>query len=116
MTRVRPDSPQFGRVHRLDRRLDAELVARLVAEYEAGIPTTQLARDCQLAKGSVLKLLHDSGATVRRRKLTVEQIEAATRLYQSGRSFTEIGEELEVGRSTIWRMLKDRGVHFPKGH
>jgi hypothetical protein len=57
------------RIHKLDTRVDVELIARLVAEYEAGTPSTQIMRMFQLGKASVLKLLREAGAEIRRQGL-----------------------------------------------
>lgn len=54
------------RRYKLDQRLDAETVARLVADYESGASSRQLALDYDLGKGSVLKLLQEAGVAVRR--------------------------------------------------
>lgn len=58
------------RVHAIERRLEASVVEQLVQDYEAGVPPTQLAQRYGMGKGSVLKLLRDNGATVRRQGLS----------------------------------------------
>jgi hypothetical protein len=47
-------------------------VARLVADYESGVRSTKLMKDYGLSKGSVLKVLRESGAALRRQGLTPE--------------------------------------------
>jgi hypothetical protein len=46
--------------HKLIQRLDADIAERLVADYNAGVPTTQLTKKYELGKGSVLRLLSDA--------------------------------------------------------
>ena len=53
---------------KLDQRLDASVPAQVVADYEAGIPTTQLTVRYGLSKASVLRLLHEAGVHMRQRQ------------------------------------------------
>jgi hypothetical protein len=57
-----PREPQ-----RVDRRLGAAMMERIVAEYVAGTPTTALARTYGIGKGTVLRLIQERGVTVRKR-------------------------------------------------
>lgn len=94
--RTNPDEPPTPAPERykLDQRLDAETIAQLVADYEAGASSAQLGRDYGMSKTSVLRLLHEAGATIRRQGLTPEQIEQAILLYAAGLSLVQVGAEL----------------------
>ena len=52
---------------RVDRRLGPDLIKRIVSEYAGGISTTRLARRYGIGKGTLLRLIRDSGVTIRRR-------------------------------------------------
>lgn len=60
----RERAPRGGQRFKLDQRLDPEIVARLVADYEAGVPTTQLTSRYRLGKSSVLRLLAEAGVVI----------------------------------------------------
>jgi len=101
-----PPPPRY----KLDQRLDAETIAQLVADYEAGASSIQLGREYGMSKTSVLRLLHEAGATIRRQGLTPEQIEQAISLYAGGLSLVQVGAELNADRTTIWLALKASGM------
>lgn len=83
----------------------------MVADYEAGMSTTQLTGEYGLRKASVLRLLHEAGTDMRRRQpFSERQVDEAARLYASGLSVAAIGLRLEAHPSTVWRTLKARGV------
>jgi hypothetical protein len=52
---------------RVSRRLGPDLIGRIVGEYAAGASTTALARRYGFGKGTLLRLISESGVTVRRR-------------------------------------------------
>ncbi len=90
------------------RRLGAEGVARLIAAYEAGTPTTQLTRDFGIAKGSVLRLLEQNGVAMRQQPIPVELIPKAAELYNEGLSLTAVSDRLGVNRSTLFHAQESR--------
>lgn len=106
---VEPPTPAPPR-YKLDQRLDAETIAQLVADYEAGSSSTKLGRQYGISKTSVLRLLHEAGATIRRQGLTPEQIEHAISLYAHGLSLVQVGAELNADRTTIWLALRASGM------
>lgn len=107
---VRPDETVPRTRFRLDQRLDPEAAAELVSAYEAGLSSHKLARQYNLSKTSVLKLLREPGVDVRYQGLTPDQIEQAARLYVGGLSLAQVGTQLGADRTTIWLALKKRGV------
>ena len=74
--------PHAAVVRSLHFRLSKEQRAALVDGYAAGVPTTQLANDYGLAKGTVLRLLEEAGVSMRRQGLSDEMAERAKLLYE----------------------------------
>lgn len=105
------------RVHKLDARIDGELAAHLVAEYEAGTPSTHLTAMFGLAKGSVLKVLREAGVERRLPRMSQAEIHKARRLYESGLSLVEVSKRLgRPGHSTVYQALKRAGVRMRDSH
>lgn len=104
--------PRCGTRFKLEHRLDPEMVARLVADYEAGVPTTQLTSRYSLGKSSVLRLLAEAGVVMRKRPMTPEQVDEAVALYEGGLAYRQVAERIELDRTTVWLALKARGVVF----
>ena len=73
----------------------------LLAEYEAGTPTTQLAVIFYLSKGAVLMLLHEAGISMRRQPLTAQELADARRLDESGLSLVAVGERIGRHHTTV---------------
>lgn len=97
--------------HALRRRLTEADRARIIAAYEAGSSTNKLANEWQLAKGSILNILRDSGTTIRQqRRLTSDEIDHAITSYHNGESLERIGKRLGVAHTTIRTTLQRRGI------
>lgn len=101
-----------GTRFKLEQRLDPETVARLVADYEAGVPTTQLTSQYRLGKSSVLRLLAEAGVVMRKQPMTPEQIDKAVALYEGGLAHRQVAAQLGLDRTTVWQALKAHGVVF----
>jgi hypothetical protein len=50
---------------RVGQRLGTELIGQIMDEYATGTPTTQLALRYRIGKGTLLRLLHEHGITIR---------------------------------------------------
>ena len=98
------------RVHRVSQRLSAETVAALVADYRAGVSSTELQAKYSLSKGSVLRLLGDSGVEMRRRGLTDSQLEAVLARYRAGLTIREVAAELELPKTSVQNALERSGL------
>jgi hypothetical protein len=97
--------------HKLQQRADRiQLAAHVVADYQAGIPTTQLTVKYDLGKSSVLRFLREAGVVMRQRSLTETEVTEAIRLYAAGLSVAAVGGALNLNPSTIWRTLTACGV------
>lgn len=101
---------------KLDQRLKSEIVAEIVARYEAGEPSTAIANLFDLSKGSVIRLLRDAGVTIRNQGMTDDQIAEAGQLYGAGLSLAKIGVKFGVDHGTVWRALKKRDVKMRDTH
>lgn len=95
---------------KLDQRLEAWVPAQVIADYEAGLPTTQLTGKYGLSKASVLRLLHEAEAEMRRQPFSEQDVDEATRLYASGLSVAAVGLRLGAHPSKVWRALRAQGV------
>lgn len=102
--------PVRNRVHKLEQRLAPEVIAQLVAEYEAGTPTTKLTEQFGLSKGAVLKLLHEAGASMRQQALSERELAEARLLYESGLSLVAVGERVSRHHTTVHLALRRAGV------
>lgn len=98
------------RVHAIERRLEASVVEKLVQDYEAGVPTTQLTKKYDIGKGTVLKLLRDHDVRVRRQGLSPAEIAEAIDLYTAGWSFAKIEAKFGHAHTLIREALLVAGV------
>lgn len=104
------------RVHKLDHRIDGELVARVMAEYEAGMPAAEIGALFALGKNSVLKVLREAGIEIRLPRMTEAEVGRAIALYQGGLSLVEVGRRLDRGHSTVYKALRRRGIAMRDSH
>jgi hypothetical protein len=104
-----------GVVRSLHFRFTIEQRAALVADYETGLPTTELTTRYGLAKGTVLRMLEEAGVAMRRQGLTEEIAEQARLLYESGLSVAAVGERLGQAPTSRARALRRIGVTLRSG-
>jgi hypothetical protein len=112
--RQRATPPAAGK--RAKDRLGPEGVAQLVADYQAGIPTTQLMKLYGLGKGAVLRLLEANDVPRRRQGLTAGQAHEAVLLYQQGWSSLKIGQHFGKDHGVVLRALKRAGIERRDSH
>lgn len=98
------------RVHKVDLRLDPEIILRLVADYGDGTPTTVLTQRYTLGKGTVLKLLRERGVAIRRQGFPPHQVTEAGQLYQSGLSLARLGARYGRSPTVVRKALLDAGI------
>jgi hypothetical protein len=92
--------------------LQRDVITQLVADYQAGVETTELTERYQLGKGTVLKLLREHGVAMRRQGLSPDEIDEAVGLYAAGWSLAKIGERLGRAHTVIRKALLDQGMHL----
>jgi hypothetical protein len=66
-------------IHDVHRRLGSDVIAHLIADYEAGQPATALMDTYGLGEGTVLRLLREQGVEIRHQSLTPDQLAEAVR-------------------------------------
>ncbi|MGW0249870.1 helix-turn-helix domain-containing protein [Nocardia goodfellowii] len=107
---VRSHSPT-ARPHALRHRLTNDDKAAILADYQAGASTKQLAAKYRLGKGTIFAILHTGGAAIReQRRLTDADIDYAINRYQQGESLARIGNHLGVAHTTIRTALQRRRI------
>jgi hypothetical protein len=106
----RLEDPQIGRIHRLDVRLGAAVLVQLVTDYEYGASTAELQQRFGLSKGSILSILHASGARVRRQPLGDDDMTRIVELYESGLSIRQVAAQLAIPKTTVQNTLARTSV------
>ncbi|MFI1916113.1 hypothetical protein [Nocardia sp. NPDC020380] len=113
----RKPSTDTAQVHALARRLTDTDRTKIIAAYEAGASANQLATEYQLAKGSILDILHTGDAAIRRqRRLSSQEIDQAVIDYQDGQSLARVADRFNVRATTIRAALERRGVPRRDSH
>lgn len=98
------------RPQRLDRRLIEQTIRSIVAAYEAGATSRQLAAEYDIARSSLITLLRRRGVSVRHRRLTAEEMTEMIRLYESGLSQVAIADMFGRHTSVVWHVLERAGL------
>ena len=97
---------------KVSQRVGPDLIAQIIARYEAGEPSTALAAAFRISKGSVIRLLREADIAIRKQGLSRGQVGEAIRLYESGQSLAKIGTQFGVDPTTVHRQLLKRGVRM----
>jgi DNA-directed RNA polymerase specialized sigma24 family protein len=100
------ESRESQRERRVGKRLKAEAIEHLVAEYVAGTTAAELGRRHGLAKSSVLRLVRQAGERVRHQRLSQSETARLVELYQAGLSQKDIAERLGKSPSAVWHCLR----------
>jgi uncharacterized protein (DUF433 family) len=103
------------RPHALSRRLTPVAVAALLADYQAGASSLELARRYGVGKASVLALLDRHNVPRRHQPMTQQQV-ARPSLYESGLSVAAVSNKLGVPARTVHRTLQRAGVQMRDTH
>jgi hypothetical protein len=98
------------RIHNAQKRLGPEVVAQLIADYQAGAPSTALMQTYGIGKGTVLKILEDHGVSRRNQPLADDEREEAIQLYLAGWSMAKVGRHYGRAHTVIRDMLRRHGV------
>jgi transposase-like protein len=86
---------------RVNRRLSKAEFAQLVADYQAGTSTRNLASTYGISKASVTKVLTQHGVQRRFQGLSPVQSAEAARLYKAGGSVVQVAESLGRSPSSV---------------
>jgi len=99
-----------GAAPRRSRPLKPAEVDALVAGYEAGETTKELAAEYGIHRVTVSSHLRRAGIPLRRSGLNAAQIAEAADLYRAGYSSERIAERFGVNADTVIRALRRAGV------
>jgi transposase len=108
--RLRRRSGRHRGERRISKRLEAEAIERLVAEYAGGTTAADLDQRYGLAKSSVLRLVRQAGERVRRPRLSVTEAARVGQLYEAGLRQKDIAERLGRSPSAVWHCLHRLGL------
>jgi DNA-binding CsgD family transcriptional regulator len=106
----RDTSAQKRKPKQVQRRLRPAEIAELIAAYEAGASSYELAKQFRIHRHTVTQLLERQGVPRRYQSLTSEQVARATSLYESGLSLSAVGQELSCDPATVSQALRAAGV------
>lgn len=109
-TTVEPGPLARPRVHNAQKRLGPDKVAQLIADYQAGEPSTALTQRYHLGKGTVLKILKDHGITMRRQGFPTDRLQEAIQCYAGGWSTQRIGDHLSCDKESVRQALLRVGI------
>lgn len=94
------------------RRLGSARVEVLVQRYQQGETVRELARQFDINRDSVVRLLTEAGIDAHRQPLSAETLERARTLYEAGSSLSTAAKEVGIPRETLRRKLAAMGVAF----
>jgi transcriptional accessory protein Tex/SPT6 len=95
---------------KLRSRLPRSIIAKIVADYQAGSSSRAVAAKYNLPKSSVLVILKQEGVVRASERLSDEQIEAASQLIAAGSSVSIAASELDIAVRSLYHQLKLRGL------
>jgi|SRR5829696_7752067 len=98
------------RERRVSKRLPAETIERLVAEYAGGATAAELSQRYGLAKNSVIRLVRQAGKQVRHPRLSSSELARLVVLFQAGLTQRDIAEQLDRSPSAVWHCLRRLGL------
>lgn len=111
--RLRPVVP---RIHKIEQRINPSVIARIAADYKAGMTTRELMATYQIGKGTLLRLLRNQGVDIRNQSLTAEQSAEAITLYMEGWSLAKIGRHFRREHTVIRDVLVRAGIPRRDSH
>lgn len=110
-----PDQPvrsDHRPLMRRARQLPDDEIARLVADYEAGVLVDDIALKCGTRRGTVTEIMKTTGRRVRCKGLSDPELAQATELYEGGASLATVGREGGIDAMTIRTWLLRAGVRI----
>jgi len=92
------------------RKFKGDALNRLVAEYEQGMPASDLAVKYSCATITVLDALRQAGVIIRGPKphMTAAKIEEARAMYASGMTFKQVAERTGRHENSIMHLMNDK--------
>lgn len=115
-TASRKRTKRFPRVHSATKGLGPQLVAQLITDYRAGVPTTQLTGIYGIGKDTVLRILESNGVPRRNQPLSPELAAKAIELYTKGWSLAKVGNKFGREHTVIRDVLVKAGIPRRDSH
>lgn len=100
----RPEGPATPR--KAPKRLSAETNAALVADYQAGMKASDVARKHGINEWTVRHRLHRSGVPLRPLSMNDDEIALTFALRSQGLSYARIAERVGFSEGTVRNVLK----------
>lgn len=100
------------RQRQTQRRLTAEQLKQLIAEYEAGASMKELATRWNLHRTTVAAQLRQAGVQLRRQGVPDTLLDEAIRLYGEGWSCRRLAERYGCDAETVRQALRRAGVRL----
>jgi IS30 family transposase len=105
----RAKRPALSRQHSIARRLRAQTVHQMAAEYEAGASAAEVSQRYGVAKSTVLRLLRQASVPVRFPRLSSADADRIADMYVRGMPQTEIAKAVKRSPSAVWHVLRRQG-------
>lgn len=98
------------------RRLQADELKLLLADYAGGVEICEMARRYRINRRTVIRHVRRQGVRMRHPKLGLKDVERAAQLYKSGKSLAQVGAVFAVDAETIRRVLTKADVPMRDQH
>jgi|GEM_PF-1910319 len=100
-------------IQQIQKHLSGEEIAQLIADYQSGKSTNQLAHEYGCNRHTIANQLKKHGIKVSRSKIrSGEAVHRIIALYENGKLIAEIAKQYEVSESAINRLLHENGVRI----
>lgn len=93
--------------YRIADRFSSEDLAVIAQRYEAGEQSTDLAKEHDIAKSTLLRLLSEQGVQTRQRGLTPEKEREILRLRKQGLIIRDIAKRVRCSYDTARKFLRE---------
>jgi hypothetical protein len=108
--RDRPSHRPVPSVRQKQTRLTDSQRSELLTRYLAGESATALATELDINRATAFRLLTRSGAQLRYRILSDDDIAVARQMYEAGQSLAVISEHFGVADRTVLNVFRRAGV------
>ncbi len=105
------DAPRVG-----SKQLSTEANAAIVADYEAGLRATEIARKYSINESTVHHRLKRAGVAKRPNSMSEDEITLAVALRADGHSYDRIAERVGFSATTVRNMLKRASTCRRRAH
>lgn len=90
--------------------------AKLVTDYELGVPVRTIADKYGLHRGTISTIVRRAGGEIRGAGLDAEASALASDLYSSGLTLVQVARKLRIGDEVVRRAVLEHGGQIrPRG-